>query len=325
MGTIRKRGNRYQAQIRRKDYGAIGKSFGTKKDAEKWMRQTEAQLERGEISIEAPSPYRLGMLMRRYRDEVTAHKKGHITEARRIERLLRDPISKQRLSDLTSAVIANFRDRRMQDGIRAAQYDLILIRHAIDIGRREWGIKLPYNPVNDVRIPNGIRRRERRLEAGEWDALQKASEVCVNPLTWPAVQFAVATAMRRSEILKLSWQDIDLKNRLALLHNTKNGNARSVPLSDSAIAIIDTLPQNTPHLFPVSDDALRQSWERLVKRAEIKNLRFHDLRHEAISRFFEAGLSIPEVAMISGHKDYRVLFRYTHLRPADLVRKISTL
>ena len=325
MGTIRKRGNRYQAQIRRKDYGTIGRSFGTKKGAEKWVRQTEVQLERGEISVEAPSPYRLGMLMRRYHDEVTAHKKGRITEARRIERLLRDPISKQRLSDLTSAVIANFRDRRMQDGIRAAQYDLILIRHAIDIGRREWGIKLPYNPVNDVRIPNGIRRRERRLEAGEWDALQKASEVCVNPLTWPAVQFAVATAMRRSEILKLSWQDINLKDRLALLHDTKNGTPRAVPLSDSAIAIIDTLPQNTPHLFPVSDDALRQSWERLVKRADIENLRFHDLRHEAISRFFEAGLSIPEVAMISGHKDYRVLFRYTHLRPADLVRKISTL
>ena len=54
------------------------------------------------------------------------------------------------------------------------------------------------------------------------------------------------------------------------------------------------------------------AWKRLVKRARLKDLRFHDLRHEAISAFFERGLSVPEVALISGHRDARMLFRYTH-------------
>ena len=81
--------------------------------------------------------------------------------------------------------------------------------------------------------------------------------------------------------------------------------------------------QDTPTPFPVNANAFRLAWERLRKRADLCDLRFHDLRHEAISRFFEMGLSIPEVAVISGHKDARMLFRYTHLRAEDLVKKIN--
>jgi len=76
--------------------------------------------------------------------------------------------------------------------------------------------------------------------------------------------------------------------------------------------------QDTPTPFPVNANAFRLAWERLRKRADLGDLRFHDLRHEAISRFFEMGLSVPEVAVISGHKDARMLFRYTHLRAKTL-------
>ena len=77
------------------------------------------------------------------------------------------------------------------------------------------------------------------------------------------------------------------------------------------------------HILPVTETALRKSWERLVKQAGINDFRFHDFRHEAISRFFEIGLSVPEVALISGHKDVRMLFRYTHLKAADVVSKLN--
>ena len=76
-------------------------------------------------------------------------------------------------------------------------------------------------------------------------------------------------------------------------------------------------------MFPITANALRLAWERLRRRAEITNLHFHDLRHEAISRFFERGLSVPEVALISGHRDYRMLFRYTHLRAEDVAKKLT--
>ena len=77
---------------------------------------------------------------------------------------------------------------------------------------------------------------------------------------------------------------------------------------------------NLPYVM--SANAVRLAWDRLKKKGNIKDLHFHDLRHEAISRFFEKGLSIPEVALISGHKDVRMLFRYTHLKAEDILRKL---
>ena len=105
--------------------------------------------------------------------------------------------------------------------------------------------------------------------------------------------------------------------------DTKNGSSRTVPLSPKALAVIDNLNKNQAKLFPTSDNAIRLSWDKLKKRANLEGLRFHDLRHEAISRFFEKGLSIAEVALISGHKDPRMLMRYTHLKAEDVALKLA--
>ncbi|MDC3370580.1 site-specific integrase [Alphaproteobacteria bacterium] len=171
----------------------------------------------------------------------------------------------------------------------------------------------------------GARQRQRRLNKGEYERLEQASHLTLNPHIWPIVVFAIETGMRRSEILGLTWDNISLELQLAYLPFTKNGTSREVPLSTKAVQVLSNQRsrQDTPTPFPVNANAFRLAWERLRKRAELCDLRFHDLRHEAISRFFEMGLSIPEVAVISGHKDARMLFRYTHLRAEDLVNKIS--
>lgn len=109
---------------------------------------------------------------------------------------------------------------------------------------------------------------------------------------------------------------------------TKNGNSRIVPLSPMALSAIPKRTNATKEhefVFPISSNALQLSWKRIRLRAGVKDLRFHDLRHEAISRFFELGLSVPEVSLISGHKDPRMLFRYTHLRAADVAEKLRRL
>ncbi len=301
----------------------VSKTFVYRQDAEKWVREIESRIDRGQHHSIQPSTITLGELLRRYRADITPSKKGRDSETRRLNRLLNDSISLTPLSDLSGAVLSRFRDRRIKDGKRAAQYDLVLIRHAIEVGCKEWGIALPANPVSLIRIPNGIRRRERRLEPDEWQRLQQAAGECLNPYTWPAVQLALHTAMRRSELLKLRWSDIDLEARLATLHETKNGHARTVPLTRDAIKVLATLPREDQSVLPMTELALRQSWERLVKRAGVTDFRFHDFRHEAISRFFEMGLSVPEVALISGHKDVRMLFRYTHLKAEDVAKKIG--
>ena len=126
-------------------------------------------------------------------------------------------------------------------------------------------------------------------------------------------------------MLRLQWRDIDIEVRWALIRNTKNGSDRTIPLSKAAVAILDGLDMSRCAPFPLSGNALRQCWTRACERAEIKDLRFHDLRHEAISRLFELGLTVPEVALISGHRDARMLFRYTHLAPLAVRERLDRL
>lgn len=223
---------------------------------------------------------------------------------------------------LTSHALATFRDRRVDDGLRAAQIDLSIIRHCWNIAVKEWGIPLPANPVSEIRVPNGIKHRDRRLCEGEFEKLQEAAKLSQNIYLWAMVRFAVSTAMRRSEILSLRWENVSMSERIAHLVDTKNGTARHVPLSMDAISVLKELPQETARVFETTDTAIRLAWSRLVKRAGIQDLRFHDLRHEAVSRFFEQGLKSSEVASISGHKDPRMLAKYTHIKVEHLLEKI---
>ena len=127
MGNIRKRHGKFQAQVRREGVRPIYKTFTNRKDAVVWVRGIEARIDAGETNVSAPKAITLSDLLTRYSQEVTPAKKGCDTEQRRLNRLLKDSIATTPLSKLTSAKLAEFRDRRLNDGVRAAQYDLILI------------------------------------------------------------------------------------------------------------------------------------------------------------------------------------------------------
>ena len=225
-------------------------------------------------------------------------------------------MSSLKASQLTSQAIAAFRDRRLLDGRRTCHYDLILIRHCLKIAMNEWGLMLSSNPVDRVKMPPSSPARKRRLEVGEFERLGEAAKQTKNPHIWPIIVFAIETGMRRGEILGLEWEHVDLDRRIAFLLLTKNGSSREVPLSAKAAQMLAGQRQrnDTPSPFPVTSNGFRLAWDRLRSRAGPSDLSFHDLRDKAISRFFELGLNIPEVAVISGHKDPRMLFRYTHLR-----------
>ena len=108
--------------------------------------------------------------------------------------------------------------------------------------------------------------------------------------------------------MNLGWKDTDLDKQVGRLAMTKNGAKRDVPLSSKAIEMLGSMPHEiTGKVFPVPAIALRGLWNRTCKRAGIIDLRVHDLRHEATSRFFEKGLNVMEVAAITGHKDLRML------------------
>jgi integrase len=324
VATFRKRNGKWQAIVRKRNIGTVSRSFIKKTQAIKWALEQEERIERGVFGSIEPSEVTLGELLQRYSEEITPAKRGAETEQRRLNRLINDSISDYSIEQLTSKTLARFRDRRLIDGQRTCQYDLILIRHCLKIAMSEWGLMLSVNPVDQIKKLPSPKARERRLNDGEYERLERASKLTKNKHIWPIVIFAIETGMRRGEILGLTWDNIDLKRRTAFLPLTKNGSSREVPLSTKAVCVLQqqrTRTGSSP--FPVNSNAFRLAWDRLRGRAGLNDLRFHDLRHEAISRFFEMGLTVPEVALISGHKDVKMLFRYTHMRVDSVVSKLA--
>jgi integrase len=144
-----------------------------------------------------------------------------------------------------------------------------------------------------------------------------------NTVIMPLTCFALETAMRLSEMLQIRWEHIAFDQRLVELPMTKNGKPRHVPLSGPAIAILKKRRAENLGPFRSTPSAIKQAWRRSIQRAALEDLHFHDLRHEAVSRLFERGLSLPEVALISGHSDPRMLMRYTHIQAAQISRKLA--
>ena len=162
-------------------------------------------------------------------------------------------------------------------------------------------------------MPKNKPPRERRLRDGEFERLKIAAEKSRSWYLWPVVVLAIETAMRRDEILGLRWKHIDLNKKTVFLPMTKNGSSRWVPLSNNAVAKLSKASEDTDRPFPVTDVAFRQAWDRLRHRANITDLNFHDLRHEAISRMFDSGMKIHKVLAVSGHKTASQLFRYVQV------------
>lgn len=322
MATIRKRNGRFQVQIRRKGRGA-SKTFQRLQEAKVWARETEIQMDKGELQPSLDPDLILKDLILRYRDTITIGKKSAETENYKLNKLLRHPIAKTPLAELTPSKFASYRDERLKDGPRACQYDLVLLKHMIRLARDEWGIPINACPIKMIEMPKQAKGRTRRLEKGELEKILIQAEASRNQHLKQVIQFAIETAMRRGEILALEWRDISFQQRTATVRMSKNGESRVIPLTTVASDVLKGVRGTEGKVFPTSANALRLAWGRALDRSGIENLHFHDLRHEAISRFFEMGLSVPEVALISGHRDPRMLFRYTHPRVQDVGKKLA--
>ncbi|ESZ78289.1 DNA recombinase [Mesorhizobium sp. L103C105A0] len=316
MATVRKRGTKWQVQIRRQGFPTISRSFSKKADAKQWARHWEAKADRNELPVntKALGAISLGQLVERYRDEVVVTKRGVVDETIVLNAFLRDPLCKKKLSVLATTDFAAYRDRRLTCISRTTlARQLAPLSHMFNIAKREWSLPLRGNPLSGLRIGAQDNRRERRLRNGELERLVSASKATRNPLILPIILFALETAARRGELLSMKWDSVDLDRRSVVIPKAKNGDSRSIPLTMSAKEILANLRRgNETNVFPITPVAFRLAWDRLIARSGLVDLHFHDLRHEAISRLFEKGLTMPEVGSISGHRDIRMLMRYAH-------------
>jgi integrase len=255
--------------------------------------------------------------------------------SKRIEVFLREEWASLTLARIAPLAFTKHRDRRLREVKPGTVIRELGLLHAVfEVARREWDIPLTENPIANVRKPRAATGRQRRLQSNELEALLSACELGRSDWLTVGIQFAIETGMRRGEILNVRFQDVDFKLGLLTVPETKTDIPRTIPLTLAAIDLLKLRTEacTTPdeRLFPTTANAFRLGWERCRRRASclvpsVADLRFHDLRHEAVSRFFELGLSVPEVAAISGHKDPRMLFRYTHLKAVDIGTKLRAL
>jgi integrase len=343
MASIRKRGpHQWQAQIVRKGFPSRSRTFINRSDALKWARAVEAEMDRSLLVHQEPvDDTTLYEALERYEREITPQKKGAHQESMRIRIWKRHPLSKRILKTIQGKDIASYRDERLKEAApNTVRHELALLSHVFTIALKEWGMTGLENPVLLIRMPKSPPGRDRRLKDGELERILAASQSAILP---DIARLALETAMRQGEIAGMLWRYVDLGKRTVTLPDTKNGDRRIVPLSLEAVRILSGLSRRPDgklwDLF--SPQAIAVSWRRAVARARtgyekecrelgiepdpayLVDMTFHDLRHEATSRFFEKGLNPMQVATITGHKSLQMLKRYTHLRAEDLARMLD--
>lgn len=332
MATFRKRNDKWQARVQRSGQSSIAKSFNTKADAIKWARNVESQLDLGVLAPKQSMPRMMSVLVR-YLEEVTPTKKGVKQERNRIRQLQKSKLADMTMDKITSEVIAQYRDTRLKTvSANTIRIELALISVVFEQSRKEWGFALT-NPVRGIRIPKPGKPRQRRLEIGEEEALLAACRTSRAYYLHSFVVLAIETGMRFGELLGIRWEHINLMTQTIFLPDTKNGHPRTVPLSTRAVGAINALPRAiNGKLFPSGYQSIHNAFNLAVTKAQsthpdshrfLRGLRFHDLRHEAVTRLFEKGLNPIEVGMVSGHKTLSMLQRYTHLRAESLIIKLA--
>ena len=322
MASFRKRSGKWQVRIQRQDFPDQCKTFLLRSDAESWARKTEIALDRGSPkSQDLNTP--LKDLLQRYKKEVTPQKKFSSVETYRINAWLKHPLANYSISKIKHSDIAKWRDERIKlnKSPNTIRLELAVLSHLFTIAMSEWGYEDLNNPTSHLRLPKLPSGKTRRISQDEIDLILKNTG---SILLRKIVVFAIETGMRRSEIASLEWRNLDLENQTILIPITKNGESREVPLSKIALEIITSQGGDHPQrIFNITPHAITIAFRRSCKRSGINDLNFHALRHEAVSRLFERGFSLAEVALISGHKSWSMLRRYTHLKAEDLAKKMG--
>jgi integrase len=332
MATVTKRGKYWRAQVRRLGFPPQSKTFDTNAEAEAWARATESEMDRG-IFVSRAEAERTTLCeaLERYKTAISSRKAHPAQDYQRISHWLRQPLAHRFLANLKGADFAQYRDMRRAAGRaeNTVRLELALVSHLFEIARKEWGMEALLNPLKNITKPSGSRERDRRLVAGEYERIADALAASDNPWVRPAFDLAIETSLRQGMLVALRWEWVDLERQTIAIpvsfrrHGNK-GVPAVLPLSSKAVSVLKSLPRReTGTILATTANAIRCIWKRTLKDLGIENLRWHDLRHEAASRFFEKGLHPLEVASITGHKSLTMLRRYTHLQPEALAAKLG--
>ncbi len=301
------------------------KAFPTKREAQDWARRQEHLIVEGDV--EKPSKLTLGDLFERYAREESPKKRGAKWEIIRLGKFQRDRLSDVRLDRLSETDFATWRDRRSKEvAPGSVRREMVLMTCVLSIAQKEWKL-IKTNFLTDVKKPKEPPTRNRRVPQTEIDKLVEVAGRDLTTMQARAIhafRFAIETAMRKSEILGLWNEDVDMGKRIAHLRMTKNGDPRYVPLFPPAIALLEELPKTNGPLFGLTAQTCDVLFRRMRDKAQIEGLTFHDSRHEAITRMAkDKKLEVFELARVVGHKDPRMTLAYYNESAEDIAARYS--
>ena len=314
VASIRRQGKSWQAIVRRKGHPTKSQFFPKKALAEAWARKIEEEVSKKLHFNNLASETTVEALMNKYKEDITPRKRGAGVEKYRIATVI-EHLGDHTLTDLSPTTIIEFVDERLEDvSSDSVRKELNVLSQAIDAGMALWKIELPANPVHTARsilkvtktLSSGVRRTRRPTEE-ELETLY-ASRI------GDIIEFAVETGMRRGEICNMEPEH--KKGNILHIPETKTDTPRTIPLSKRACELFSTVQK-----MDILPHSISTAYRRICAECGIQDLRFHDLRHEAASRFFEKNLSIAEVANITG-QSFATLQRYTHLKASDIAKKL---
>lgn len=344
MATIKKLpSGAWRAQVRRKGH-YLSNSFLLRKDADAWARRMESEIDQGK----SPAPRRVegvgnfGELIDLHIDDMKSVGKAIGRSKSFSLEFLKKELGQVRLGDLGRERLIDFGRQRARDGAGPVTVgiDLGYIRTLLADGAAIHGLPFSPEPVDLARI--ALARlglvgkgdeRDRRPTEDELGSLFRHFDENTR-LTIPMsriVKFAIASAMRQDEICRVLWPDFNPGRKLLTIRDRKDprekkGNHQTIPLLSvsgyDAVALIEeersSGAENADRIFPYNGRSVGTAFRRACQDLGILDLHFHDLRHEGTSRLFEAGFAIEQVALVTGHKDWKMLRRYTHLQPDSL-------
>lgn len=332
---------RYYVQIRLKGHNPQYAAFTRLTDAKKWVQDTESDMRAGRhFKTSEAKRHTLGEAIDRYIASVLPTKKK-VASRQRVQLLWwKDQIGCKLLSDVTPSLLCEQRDKLLKDEthLKKLRSNATVVRylaalsHLFTIAIKEWGW-LEESPMRKVTKPKEPRGRVRYLADDERKKLLEACKASHNPFLYPAVIISLSTGMRQGELLQLRWSNIDLEKGRIILHETKNGERRVVPLAGLALQLVKEMDQRraivTDLLFPGTDPQkpvdLRYAWEKVLNDACIKNFRWHDLRHSTASYLAMNNVSLTVIGEILGHKTVAMVKRYSHLSETHTASVVASM
>lgn len=340
MASIIEVGGKWRAQVRRKGYPPQTKTFKTKILADQWARRVETEIDAGKAGALAPGHVTVGDLIDRYNEEIGG-KKPFGRNKENTLKLIKAELGKVAVRDLTpERIVAYITDDRKVEGVTAS-IDLTYLKGVLKVARALWKVGVPPGVVDDAReilkymgMAQRSNERDRRPTEDELKRLKKWFADRSETLVPDHIEFILDSCFRPpSEVCRLRWADLNEQDRTIVIRDRKDprkklGNHQTVPLLGKCFEIImrqpgaDLEPKDRPELiFPVNGKSWSSLFPRACEELGIVDLQLYDLRHEAISRLVESKkYSIPEMLLVTGHKDPKQLMRYTQLRARDLHR-----